>query len=755
MPSDGDAGRIAASLGKPQRRGKGWRCLCPAHDDSSPSLDIDEPSPGRLLFVCRAGCDQPAIIAALRARGLWPPPAWPVYAAPQAASQPRHKTLGSPTATYRYYRADGALAGLVARWDRSGEPKSILPAIPADRGNGWQWKAMSAPRPLYRLPELVASADDGRQVLVVAGEKCADAAAKLLPDLAVTTWAGGEARSSKAIERADWTSLAGRSVVLWPDADPTGDTAMAEIAGILTKIGVKSLKVIRVSDRPLHWDIADAILEDKWTTEQILEFAKSRAEAWISNGHAAAKDKRPAQPVAQVIHLDSARPKPQPAAPPTFSDSHLAHEFTRRHGREIRYVAVWNKWFRWTGQLWAEEKTLLAFDLARTIADEAAASVEDAGAKGAKAIASAKTVAAIAELARKDRVHATTETVWDTDPWLLNTPSGTIDLSTGQQTKHNPDDHLTKMTGVAPDDACKTPIWDEFLKTITRGDEDLQAFLKRISGYSLTGDTREHAMFFLWGTGGNGKGTFVNALTGCIGDYARTTPIETFTESKGDRHPTEIAALRGARMVTAQETEEGRRWAESRIKALTGGDKLAARFMRQDFFEFTPQFKLIIAGNHKPGLRSVDEAIRRRFHLVPFTANIPAAEKDLELGERLKAEWPGILSWMIDGCAEWQECGLAAPECVTSATAAYLEAEDAISAWIDDKCERTGADTIAALFASWKAWAEANGEFVGSSKRFSQSLEERGFERMRSKTSRMYAGLHVVQSEPTQSHWNY
>src|SRR4029078_595657 len=175
---------------------------------------------------------------------------------------------------------------------------------------------------------------------------------------------------------------------------------------------------------------------------------------------------------------------------------------------------------------------------------------------------------------------------------------------------------------------------------------------------------------------------------GALRDYHRTAPIESFTATNTDRHPTDLAALRGARLVTATETEEGRRWAESRLKTLTGGDKIAARFMRQDFFEYTPQFKLIIAGNHKPGLRSVDEAIRRRFNLIPFSVTIPPSERDEMLPDKLKAELPGILAWMIDGCTRWLEGGLSAPEIVPAATNAYLEEEDAVSAWIEDCGDR-------------------------------------------------------------------
>jgi putative DNA primase/helicase len=243
----------------------------------------------------------------------------------------------------------------------------------------------------------------------------------------------------------------------------------------------------------------------------------------------------------------------------------------------------------------------------------------------------------------------------------------------------------------------------------------------------------------------NGKSTFIDAITKCIGDYHRTAPIETFSESKSERHPTDLAGLRGARLVTATETEEGRRWAESKIKTLTGGDKVSARFMRQDYFEFTPQFKLLIAGNHRPGLRSVDEAIRRRFHLIPFAVTIPAGERDKNLPNKLNEELPGILAWMIQGCLDWQKHGLLPPEAVTAATNTYLEAEDSIAAWIDDCCNLDPQkwETSAKLFARWTAWAERTGEYVGSQKRFSERLEARGIEPLRKRDGRGFVGLRL------------
>jgi putative DNA primase/helicase len=307
---------------------------------------------------------------------------------------------------------------------------------------------------------------------------------------------------------------------------------------------------------------------------------------------------------------------------------------------------------------------------------------------------------------------------------------------------------MTKIATVGPRGDC--PRFLAFLDRITGRNVELQAYLRRTLGYALSGSVKEHALFFGYGTGANGKSVLLSTVAGIMGDYHRSAPIETFTVSNADRHPTDLAGLRGARLVTATETEEGRRWAESRIKVLTGGDTVSARFMRQDFFDFKPAFKLFIAGNHKPSLRSVDEAIRRRFHLVPFAVTIPPEERDGELTEKLKAEWPGILGWMIEGALEWQTEGLRAPGAVIDATAAYLESEDAIAAWIDDRCERETSswESSAALFASWTTWAEGAGEDAGSQRRFAQTLESRGFQSQRMRHGRGFLGLRIIPVEP-------
>jgi putative DNA primase/helicase len=398
------------------------------------------------------------------------------------------------------------------------------------------------------------------------------------------------------------------------------------------------------------------------------------------------------------------------------------------------------------------EDTLRAFDLARAVARGFANACNDSDDK--PKIASAKTVAAIERLARADRRHAAIVEQWDADPWVLNTPGGIVDLRSGSTLLHDPARYMIKITAVAP--GAKCPLWRGFLNVITGGNIELQAFLQRIAGYALTGSIREHALFFLYGTGANGKGVFINTLTAILADYAAVAPMETFVVKHGEHHPTDLAGLRGARLVTAQETERGRRWAESKIKAMTGGDPITARFMRQDFFTYLPAFKLMIAGNHKPGLSGVDEAIRRRFHLIPFTVTIPEGDRDKDLPDKLRAEWPGILQWMIDGCRQWLETGLNPPSAVQAATEAYLSEEDTLAQWIEECCiTGKGQWGIGALlWESWQKWCGANNERPGSRKGFTDAMSAHGYPKDKSQGVRGYAGIDLKPDERNRADFN-
>lgn len=397
----------------------------------------------------------------------------------------------------------------------------------------------------------------------------------------------------------------------------------------------------------------------------------------------------------------------------------MAAAFTERYKDELRYDHKAGRWFLWTGTHWKEDSTYRAFSYARELVAEANRNSEF---KEQAITGKASFCGGVERFARTDPVHAVVPEDWDKDPYLLATPGGTVDLRRGTLRPASPNDMMTRVTAVAPYEA-PCPKWLQFLQEATNRDEELMTFLKRWCGYCLTGDTREHALVFGYGPGGNGKSVFLNILSKIMGDYATVAAMDTFTASHGDRHSTDLAMLRGARLVTASETEEGRAWAESRIKQMTGGDPITARFMRQDNFTFQPQFKLTIVGNHKPVLKNVDEAARRRFNIVPFIHKPNSPDKDLEL--KLQEEWPGILHWMIQGCLEWQREGMPRPAVVREATAEYFEAQDTFGQWLAERCILDpGLETKPSmLLKDFQEWCRNNGEPESDNKRLRGMLE--------------------------------
>jgi putative DNA primase/helicase len=291
-----------------------------------------------------------------------------------------------------------------------------------------------------------------------------------------------------------------------------------------------------------------------------------------------------------------------------------------------------------------------------------------------------------------------------------------------------------KITAAKFDPEAKCPRWERFLEEVfTKSDfttdHDLIDYIRRLAGYGLTGSVREHIFAVLYGTGRNGKSVFLNTVRYALGDYGGTTAADLLLAKRSEVHPTGLANLYGRRVVVSAETDAGRRLDESLVKDITGADPIPARRMHEDWWEFDPTFKLLLATNHKPVIRGTDEGIWRRIHLVPFNRTIDAADQDDGLEQKLRAEWPGILAWAVRGCLEWQEGGLRPPAAVVEATRSYREESDAIRRFIDDRCEclhgaevRTGA-----LFAAYQAWCESEGEKPVSSAAFSTDLTTRGF----------------------------
>jgi putative DNA primase/helicase len=469
-----------------------------------------------------------------------------------------------------------------------------------------------------------------------------------------------------------------------------------------------------------------AMVARGWIARETVEETLRRAAE--ANGQMATEREKTLDTLKRALDDGEKQPHPDPDEWDNLvTEDSAAIQFAEHYRGDLLFDHDAGWWYAWTGARWAHERTGLAFtwarELVREISRQEKARIRYVASKAGFA-------SAVERFTRADRAFAVTQDVWDCDRFLLGTPGGTVDLRTGRLRAAHRDHRITKLTNIAPAETPDCPLWNDFLRQATMDDEELVKFLQLLCGYALTGDTREDVLVFVYGPGGNGKSVFINTIAGIMGDYAAVAAMETFTATHTDRHPTDLAMLRGARLVTAAETEEGRAWAETRVKQMTGGDPITARFMRRDFFTYLPSFKLVIVGNHQPNLNTISDATRRRFAIVPFVHKPPTPDRDLD--EKLKAEWPGILRWAIQGCLDWQANGLTRPAVVRDATENYFAEQDMFGQWLDQSCEPapTGverkSETSAALFYSWTNFARAAGEEPGSRKAFAERMAQRG-----------------------------
>lgn len=353
-------------------------------------------------------------------------------------------------------------------------------------------------------------------------------------------------------------------------------------------------------------------------------------------------------------------------------------------------------------------------------------------------LGSAATIAAVEKLARRG-ILAIRGDELDADPRLLGTPGGVVDLTTGAMVEELDGVIVTKRTTVTP--AAGNPTaWLAFINWVTRGDQEFSGYLQRLCGYGLTGETREESLTFFHGQGGNGKGVFLGVLKDISGDYGRQASTEALMESKGERHPADLADLALARLVIASESSDGKRWDEQRVKALTGRDEISARFMRGNFFTFRPQFKILVASNHKPRIRTVDDAWRRRLHLVPFDQK--PARPDPLLKDRLRDEYPQILQWMIEGAEWWYREGLTVPAIITEATDQYFREEDLIGLWVEESVDMraglTGDRRL--LYANYERWCKDMGHGAATIYAMTRWFKARGCDQDTSKKTRPIIG---------------
>jgi putative DNA primase/helicase len=429
-----------------------------------------------------------------------------------------------------------------------------------------------------------------------------------------------------------------------------------------------------------------------------------------------------------VVDFEAARSAAEAAIDlvPVLSEDTVAREFTARHIDAVRFNCTTGEWHIWTGSHWKRDETRRAFAWARKLSTEMAL-YEDAPVK--RRLGSRKFCDGVEAFARADQALAVTHEHWDRDIDILGTPSGIVDLRTGELYDPDPECFITKSTAVGPDIATDCIRWLQFLDQITGGDKALQKLLQQWAGYCLTGRTIEQKLIFLYGPGGTGKSTFAKILLKIMADYGTTAAMETFADSKFEGHPEQLARLNGVRMVVASETEAGHKWRENRVKLITGGDTITARFMRQNSFTYAPQFKLTFLGNHAPAIVNLDAAIQRRLLMVPFYFKPP--EPDFKLEEALEKEAAGILRWAINGAVDWYKNGLIIPKAVTEATTRYFDEQDLFKQWLEEYCEvdhdRRIYERSVDLFASWSVFAKRNGEEPGTQRTFNETLRFRGF----------------------------
>lgn len=464
-----------------------------------------------------------------------------------------------------------------------------------------------------------------------------------------------------------------------------------------------------------------------WSEKELQHKLKSAEESGGELGYLLKND-QPAESLDSVTNTNQIR---------TFeredrTDVANANHFVLRNSDRLKFCHSWEKWIAWDGCRWKVSDDGTPLRLAKSLCEEifqlAMKSTIEEAPTFAAATARLPRLQAILTLAAAEMPVAVEEL--DQNEWLLNCINGTVDLRTGELRGHRREDMISKLcpTEFHPD--AIAPTWDKFLNDVFHNDSEIVSFIRRLFGYCITGSVCEQKLPFFWGSGSNGKTTLLSAVTSAVGkDYTMQGQSAILIERNNESHPTELADLFGRRLVVLSETDSNRKLAEGTVKALTGSEPIRARRMREDFWEFNPTHKLILATNHKPVVRGTDHAIWRRLLLVPFTMKFEGAAIDKSLPKKLEQERTGILAWCVRGCVEWLQCGLQPPETVLAATASYRGQEDVIGRFFDACCERSPAyaELFKDLYKACARWCEDGGDSLPQKKVLAEWLQDAGF----------------------------
>ena len=625
---------------------------------------------------------------------------------------------------YDYLSEAGALVFQVVRTFRSGR-KGFYQRRPDGHG-GWINGTKGVRRLLYQLDRLVVGAAD-RMVFLTEGEKDCRRLGSL--GLLATTNPGGAGKwRSEYID-----NLVDRHVAILPDNDDPGRKHALDIAKSL--IGkAASVRVIELSGLGNRGDVSD----------------------WLNAGHEADELQNLAEntPNLDADGLDELEERwgfGSTQQRSSCSELQNAERLVRQHGQDLRFCSAFNAWLIWDGTRWKrDDRGLVVLRAKRTVRGiyREAAAAKDLTERNklsgwACRSERAAQIAGMLKLAESEPAIPISAEELDTQAFLLNCRNGVVDLKTGDRKPHERNHLITKLAPVEFNPDAQCPRWERFLEEVFEPHPDIIEFMQRAIGYTLTGDVREECLFLLHGSGRNEKGVLLKTIEAALADYACTADFSAFIQNRNDSGPRDdIANMCGRRLVISQEAREGAAFAESLLKWLTGGDRVRARRLYENSFEFDPTFKIWLATNHRPEIRGNDPGIWSRIKLIPFDVSFEGRE-DRSLKATLRAELPGILAWAVRGCLDWQHDGLQFPESITTATEEYRHESDQVGRFIDDRCV-TGEFATAKgrpLYSEYKKWAADAGEDVLSETAFGRRLTERGFDKKRTSGGNEYQGI--------------
>ena len=438
-----------------------------------------------------------------------------------------------------------------------------------------------------------------------------------------------------------------------------------------------------------------------------------------------------------------------------MTDMANAERIAETNRGQLLYCEPQKVWYFWDCKRWVRDEILEATRRAKAVVESLmheAESIPDPQRratilKHATQCQSVSRITAMLRLASAEEGFQVLPSQFDNDPWLLNLDNGVLDLRATKLLPHNPDFLMTKIANVEFDPHAECPLWESFLERITNENQDLIDFFQRVVGYLLTGDVSEQALFILHGYGANGKTVFLETVKALLGDYSVILPHDLLVDKKFTQHPAGLAELAGKRAALASEIEIGSKFSEALVKLLTGGDTVKARRLYENFWEFVPSHKILLAANTKPYVHGQDHGFWRRIKLIPFEVTIPAEQQDKRLTEKLRRELPGILAWAVRGCILWKKGGLREPQSVVFATQKYRSEMDTLGQFITETCDINPHSEVlfSDLFSEYGTWCEANNSTQMSRKAFAMALEERGYASRHTRVGNVRSGL-VIKS---------